>query len=213
MFGWKGGGGGDKGVQLYVRHFWGRIPKPWDWKKFKFDKYPFLRLEKLQFEATFVVKIPRERAKEVFKPGPLSVQPKISEIFLRNQQMERTISVRSDRNIWEHLWRWSTLTGLVISVGQTNMSLCTWQNCCPQYRSFVSYLQEQWPNAWWLGSGLCNRNVPFHSLRGMWNFQNCKLKFLLMESIPALSRPTLLKARGANEQPLSMLHRPPPLFS
>ena len=99
----KGGGGVDKGVQLYVRHFWGRIPKPWDWKKFKFDKYPFLRLEKLQFEATFVVKIPRERAKEVFKPGPLSVQPKISEIFLRNQQMERTISVRSDRNIWEHL--------------------------------------------------------------------------------------------------------------
>ena len=96
-----GGGGGYKGVQLYVRHFWGRIPKPWDWKKF--EKYPFLRLEKLQFEATFVVKIPRERAKEVFKPGPLSVQPKISEIFLRNQQMERTISVRSDRNIWEHL--------------------------------------------------------------------------------------------------------------
>ena len=38
----------------------------------------------------------------MFKPGPLSVQPKISEFFLRNQKMERTISVRSDRNIWEH---------------------------------------------------------------------------------------------------------------
>ena len=30
--------------------------------------------------------------------------------------MEQTISVRSDRNVWHHLWRWSTLTGLVISV-------------------------------------------------------------------------------------------------
>lgn len=25
--------------------------------------------------------------------------------------MERTILVRSDRNIWDHLWRWSTSTG------------------------------------------------------------------------------------------------------
>ena len=30
----------------------------------------------------------------MFKPRPLSVQPKISEFFLRNQQMKRTISVR-----------------------------------------------------------------------------------------------------------------------
>ena len=33
--------------------------------------------------------------------------------------------------------------GPVISVGRTKMSLSTWQNYCPQYRSFVSYLQEQ----------------------------------------------------------------------
>ena len=32
-------------------------------------------------------------------------------------QMERIISVWSDRNIRDHLWRWSSLTGQVISVG------------------------------------------------------------------------------------------------
>ena len=37
----------------------------------------------------------------------------------------------SDRNIGDQLWRWSTLTGLVGP---------NWQNCCPQYRSFVSSL-------------------------------------------------------------------------
>ena len=32
----------------------------------------------------------------------LSIQPQIPEISVRNQ-MERTISVRSDRNIWDNL--------------------------------------------------------------------------------------------------------------
>ena len=36
-------------------------------------------------------------------------------------QMERTISVCSDRNIRDQLSRWSTLTGLVISVGRIEM--------------------------------------------------------------------------------------------
>ena len=36
-----------------------------------------------------------------------------------------------------------TVTGLVISVGRTEMSLCICQNCCSQYRSFLSCLQEQ----------------------------------------------------------------------
>ena len=57
--------------------------------------------------------------------------------------MERTISVWSDRNLPDQLWRWSTVTGLVISVGRTEMSLSICQNCCPQYRSFLSCLQAQ----------------------------------------------------------------------
>ena len=38
-------------------------------------------------------------------------------------QMERTISVWSDRNIRDQLWRWSTLTGLVISVGRSDRNV------------------------------------------------------------------------------------------
>ena len=57
-------------------------------------------------------------------------------------QMERTISVWSNQNIPDQLWRLSTLTGQVISAGRTEMSLSIWQNCCPQYCSFVSCLQE-----------------------------------------------------------------------
>ena len=90
--------------------------------------------------------------------------------------MERTISVWSDRNIRDQLWRWSTLTGLDISVGRNEMSPSIWQNCCSQYRSFVFCLQEQYPNARCLGLGLCNRNVLFH---WAWNFRNFKPEFLL----------------------------------
>ena len=43
------------------------------------------------------------------------IQPKVLEISVGNQ-MERTISVRSDRNLW------STLTGCVISVVRTEIS-------------------------------------------------------------------------------------------
>ena len=57
-------------------------------------------------------------------------------------QMERTISVWSDQNIRDQLWRWSTFTGLVISIGRTGMPLFICQNCCPQYRSFVSCLKR-----------------------------------------------------------------------
>ena len=48
-------------------------------------------------------------------PWALSIQPKSPEFRLVHQ-MERTISVWSDRNIWDQLWRWSTVIGLVISV-------------------------------------------------------------------------------------------------
>ena len=92
---------------------------------------------------------------------------------------ERTYSFWSDRNVRNQLWRWSTLTGLVISIGRTEMSLSVWQNCCPKYRSFVSCLQEQWPNPRWLESGLCNRNVSFHWARGSSESsnRNCSLVY------------------------------------
>ena len=46
--------------------------------------------------------------------------PKFRKFLL---EMERTSSVLSDWNIWEYLWKWSTLTGPVISVGPTELSL------------------------------------------------------------------------------------------
>ena len=40
----------------------------------------------------------------------LSIMPKIPEISVR-MQMERFVSVSSDRNIRDHLWGWSTYFG------------------------------------------------------------------------------------------------------
>ena len=49
--------------------------------------------------------------------GRFPFNPKFRKFRLAHQ-MERTISVWSDRNIRDQLWKWSTLTGLVISVGR-----------------------------------------------------------------------------------------------
>ena len=62
----------------------------------------------------------------------LSIQPKIPEISDGTSN-----GTDHFRNMRDQLWRWSSLTGPVISVGRTGMSLSIWQNCCPQYRSFV----------------------------------------------------------------------------
>ena len=51
--------------------------------------------------------------------------------------MEQTIHVRSDQNNCNPLWRWSTLTSLVIS-----LPLSIWQNCCLQYCSSASYAKH-----------------------------------------------------------------------
>ena len=94
----------------------------------------------------------------------LSIQPKIQEISVGwNRPL---ISVWSYWNIGDQLWRWSTLTGRVILFGRTEMSLSIWQNCYPQYCSFVFSLQEQYQNALWCGSGLCNWNVVEFLLNG-----------------------------------------------
>ena len=77
--------------------------------------------------------------------GTLSIRHKIPEISVRNQ-MEQTISVPSDRNIWGYLWRWSTLTGPIISIGRTEM--CLFISALP----FVSCLQITKRAVAWVGS-------------------------------------------------------------
>ena len=97
--------------------------------------------------------------------GVLSIQPQIPEISVGNQ-MERTISVRSDQNIWDYLWRWSVYFERSGHFGWLDWNVpFHLTNCCPKYGSFVSCLQEQSQNARWLGSGPCDRNVPFHLAR------------------------------------------------
>ena len=50
-------------------------------------------------------------------PRVLSIMPKILEILV-GIQMERSVSVSSDRNIWDHLWRWS----LILEYSNRNLS-------------------------------------------------------------------------------------------
>ena len=86
--------------------------------------------------------------------GWFSFNPKSRRIRLIHQ-MERSISVWSDPNTRDQLWRLSALTGLVISVGRTEMSLSIWQNCCPQYPSFVDILLTRTINIIQSRGGLC----------------------------------------------------------
>ena len=93
-------------------------------------------------------------------------------------QMERTISVWSDRNFRDQLWRWSTLTGLVISVGQTEMSLSVWQNFCPQAVPLFCILLSRTITkraVAWVGSVQPECTVPLSTR----SFRNFKPGFLL----------------------------------
>ena len=102
----------------------------------------------------------------------VSIQPKIPEISIRNQ-MEQTISVRPERNIWDHLWR---------SV----------EPKCP-FKYHLTKLLSPVP----LFSILLTRKITKRAMAwvvcvqpkctvpsGMWNFRNFKLKFCWMESAP-----------------------------
>jgi len=84
-------------------------------------------------------------------------------------QMKRTISVLSYWNIRDRLWRWSTLTGLVISDQNIPFHLT---NCCRQYRSFfilVTRTKTKRAVAW-VGSVQPECTVSL----GTWNFRHFK---------------------------------------
>ena len=60
------------------------------------------------------------------KEGLFPLNPKFQKVWLVHQ-MEQTVSVWSDWNIWDQLWSWSSLTSLVISVSWTEMSPSFWR--------------------------------------------------------------------------------------
>ena len=95
------------------------------------DRKPLLNLRTKHFElpaATLQTAFPRTQNLIIFLGklcmplDPQGAQPKIPEISVRNQ-MEQTISIRSDRNIWDHPSRWSSLTGQVTSVGRSDRNV------------------------------------------------------------------------------------------
>ena len=85
--------------------------------------------------------------------------------------MEQTILIWFCQNIWQHLWRWSTLD--CPTAGMTEMTLSIWHNCCPRYCSSVPSAYKQLPKhtvAWvW---GLYNSNVLFHWVCGISKISN-----------------------------------------
>ena len=97
--------------------------------------------------------------------------------------MARTISVRSNRNTWDHLWRWSPLR-------QARSFLSIVPKCPFPFHKIVVHSTAPLSPAdnynnqtrGWLGSGLCNRNVLFHRAREMSEFSQAN--FCWMESAP-----------------------------
>ena len=59
----------------------------------------------------------------------LSIMPKIPEISV-GIQIERPVSVSSDRNIRDHLWRWSIYFGWNIPI-EIRRSICDKPVLCP----------------------------------------------------------------------------------
>ena len=88
------------------------------------------------------------------------IQPKVLEISVGNQ-MERTISVRSDRNLW------STLTGYVISVVRTEMSpsVIVVPSTALLYPAFKNNNQTRG------GFGRVFATGMYRSIGHVWNFQ------------------------------------------
>ena len=112
------------------------------WRIFAELDKPKRKLSKINLTSMQVSLLLGCLSSPVINSGRFPFNPKVRKFRLVHQ-MERTISVWSDRNIRDQLWRWSTVTGLVISVGRTEMSLFICQNCCPHCRSFLSCLQGQ----------------------------------------------------------------------
>lgn len=73
-------------------------------------------------------------------PGRFPFSPKFRKVRLeikRKGQIERAISVRSDRNISDQLWRRSTLL-LTGPTSRTGISFSMWQICCSQYCTLLT---------------------------------------------------------------------------
>ena len=126
-----------------------------------------------QSKSTLIADTQWDNTDTIARPGTLSIRHKIPEISVRNQ-MERTISAWSDRNIWGYLWRWSTLAGPIILIGRTEMCLFI------SALTFVSCLQITKRAVARVGSVQSECTVRL----GTWNFRIFEPKFLSNEKRP-----------------------------
>ena len=107
----------------------------------------------------------------------LLFRPKFWKFWLEIKIMEWTIPFQFNQNIWDHFWKWSTLTSLVISVGWTKMSVIPFDKIVvpstallyPGLSTITKYAVP------WLGSVEPKYTVPL----GTWNFRNFKTNFSL----------------------------------
>lgn len=104
--------------------------------------------------------------------------------------MKQTILDWSDQNIWDHLWRWSTLTGPVILVIQTGMSLFIWQksivvpSTAHLYCASLTITHTKFKCVVaWIGTAQLEYTLPLD----MWNFQNFKLDYFWEWKVPRIS--------------------------
>ena len=141
-----------------------------------------------QSKSTLIADTQWDNTDTIASPLGLSIHHKIPEISVRNQ-MERTILVRSYRNIRGYLWRWSTLTIPIISISRTEM-------CLFISALFVSCLQITKRVVAWVGSVQTECTVWL----GTWNFRIFKPKFLSNESglgTGIINRVTVLPPSGS----------------
>ena len=121
----------------------------------------------------------------------LSIKPNISEISV-GSQMERSVSVWSDRNIWDHLWRWSTLTRsdrsdqnllfhLLVVPSSVSPSLAWYIHDGDSADVSVHRLKlyNDWPNRIINAFLLCADDYPRYVCKACWQF----LLFRVIDSL------------------------------
>ena len=111
--------------------------------------------------------------------GTFLIPPKFRKFWLEIK-MKQTILVWSNQNIWDHLWRWSTLTGPVILVIQTGMSLFIGQksivvpSTAHLYCASLTITHTKFKCVVaWIGTAQLEYTLPLD----IWNFQNFKLDY------------------------------------
>ena len=143
-----------------------------------------------------------------FQPATKAAAPAeqktISAFHSAQNGMERTISVRFNRNIWDHIWRWSFLTS-------PTEPQCPF----PFYIIIVSNMALLYPDNKYnnqMHSGLSRVEClqpEYTVLLGMWNFRNFKPTFLLNGNkcprtsvkTTRMNHPQLLIDRGCYKTP------------